>query len=366
MRKEMVVLLLPSNEAKVSTTADPHSWPDANSSTLARAQRIQANPSMQYPNFLKQLLKSHLSGKFYLGLPKKFCDAHLPSHDGPIVLVDENENEYNTKYSVRKNRLSGGWRGFSIAHKLLEGDALVFLLIEPCKFRVYMMRSSKLTENDSVIGLQTSDFQNSKPNVSVKTEDQMEENAHIGKTAKRTYLNSLPVDNNQEKKKARSISDSKRQLDQLEGIRCSEYMLHFNDVTGFEDFKIQVDGLILDSEIPTNLRIKYFELCCSQKIFLHDRLIKGLSSKLAVVIISETVEIADAIRSANLSTPLQHLECWEKTLKAFEGLGMAVGFLRDRLLKLVSISRESQANIDPKRIRRAQADGEISIFEGHL
>lgn len=53
-----------------------------------------------------------------------------------IVLVDENEQEYTAKYSFRKNRLSGGWRGFSVAHNLLEGDALVFHLIEPCKFRV--------------------------------------------------------------------------------------------------------------------------------------------------------------------------------------------------------------------------------------
>lgn len=61
---------------------------------------------------------------------------HLPSQDDTIVLVDENEQEYSAKYSVRKNRLSGGWRGFSIAHNLLEGDALVFHLIGPCKFRV--------------------------------------------------------------------------------------------------------------------------------------------------------------------------------------------------------------------------------------
>lgn len=37
-----------------------------------------------------------------------------------------------------KTGLSGGWRGFSIAHKLLEGDALVFQLIKPCKFKVIL------------------------------------------------------------------------------------------------------------------------------------------------------------------------------------------------------------------------------------
>lgn len=65
----------------------------------------------------------------------------MPSHDDTIILVDENDKEYNTKYSVRKNRLGGGWRGFSVAHELLEGDALVFHLIEPSKFRVTLLAS---------------------------------------------------------------------------------------------------------------------------------------------------------------------------------------------------------------------------------
>lgn len=70
------------------------------------------------------------------GLPKQFCDVHLPKHDETIVLVGENEQEYDTKYLVGKNGLSGGWRGFSLAHKLMEGDVLVFQLIQPCKFKV--------------------------------------------------------------------------------------------------------------------------------------------------------------------------------------------------------------------------------------
>lgn len=61
---------------------------------------------------------------------------HLPKHDDTVVLVDESEQEFETKYLVDKNGLSGGWRGFSIAHKLLEKDVLVFQLIAPCKFKV--------------------------------------------------------------------------------------------------------------------------------------------------------------------------------------------------------------------------------------
>ncbi|KAK6159360.1 hypothetical protein DH2020_006674 [Rehmannia glutinosa] len=288
------------------------------------------------------------------------------THDDTIVLVDENEQEYNTKYSVRKNRLSGGWRGFSIAHKLLEGDALV-----------YIVRAGNLTEkNNGAIGFHTCGFQDIKPISSVKMEDQIEENACIGKTARRIHLNSLAVNNHhQETKKARLISDSKLDTDQyendidhfdrnvLEDNRYSESVVYFKDVKSFEDFKIQVDGLILDSEIPTNLRTKYYHICCSQKRCLHDCLIKGLSSKLAVVMISETVNIADAIKSAELATSLHHFECWEKTLKAFEDLGMAVGFLRDRLQKLVGLSREFCSTVETQRIKRAQADEQMSNLE---
>ena len=69
-------------------------------------------------------------------LSRKFCDLHLPKHDATIVLEDENRKVFETKYLVAKGGLSGGWRGFSIAHKLVEGDVLVFHLVSPLKFKV--------------------------------------------------------------------------------------------------------------------------------------------------------------------------------------------------------------------------------------
>lgn len=53
-----------------------------------------------------------------------------------IVLEDESGNECDTKYLAEKTGLSAGWRGFSIAHKLVEGDVLVFHLVKPSKFKV--------------------------------------------------------------------------------------------------------------------------------------------------------------------------------------------------------------------------------------
>lgn len=69
-------------------------------------------------------------------LPKKFCFEHLPKHDTMIVLEDESGREFQTKYLVGKSGLSGGWRGFSIAHKLLAGDVVVFHRVTPSKFKV--------------------------------------------------------------------------------------------------------------------------------------------------------------------------------------------------------------------------------------
>ena len=53
-----------------------------------------------------------------------------------MVLEDEEGKEFQTKYLVGKVGLSAGWRGFSIAHKLLEGDVCVFHLVKPSKFKV--------------------------------------------------------------------------------------------------------------------------------------------------------------------------------------------------------------------------------------
>lgn len=69
-------------------------------------------------------------------LPLYFTNLHMPNHDTTVVLVDENDEEYITKYLVAKNGLSAGWRSFSIAHKLHEGDALVLQLIIPCRIKV--------------------------------------------------------------------------------------------------------------------------------------------------------------------------------------------------------------------------------------
>ncbi|KAK6136877.1 hypothetical protein DH2020_029389 [Rehmannia glutinosa] len=74
------------------------------------------------------------------GLPVQFCKTHLPSRDVMVNLVDEKGDEFETKYLAQKTGLSGGWRGFAIDHELVDGDALIFQLIKPTTFKVYIIR----------------------------------------------------------------------------------------------------------------------------------------------------------------------------------------------------------------------------------
>jgi hypothetical protein len=151
----------------------------------------------------------------------------------------------------------------------------------------------------------------------------------------------------------------------LDGIRLSESVVDFKQVRSIGDFIILVNGLVINSELSKFLVNKYYELCCSQKSFLHEHLLEGLNSKLAAGIISETINIADAIRSCKICTSQDHFSTWEKTLKAFEVLGMNVGFLSARLEQLVNISLKSK-RYKEARLDRAHAEEEKQTLEAKL
>lgn len=65
-----------------------------------------------------------------------FCKFHLPNKDVILILEDENGDRAELKYIAEKTGLSAGWRKFAVGHKLLEGDVLLFHLVEPLKFKV--------------------------------------------------------------------------------------------------------------------------------------------------------------------------------------------------------------------------------------
>ncbi|KAL8027669.1 hypothetical protein ABFS82_14G108900 [Erythranthe guttata] len=308
-------------------------------SCMDRAHAIQANLSPNFPNFLKTMRKSYVTGKFWLILPKPFCDAHILKKDGWIVLLDENDRGHNTKYLVGSHTLSSGWKSFSVAHELREGDVLVFQLIESCKFKIYIAKATTTLPNQ--------DHFHREPVEAVKPEPEEENTDNTG-TRRDKYLEY------RSKKKEKIIPISKPN-----GIRSSECSLvSFKDIKGFKDFSIYVDARILDSEIPTHCKAKYYELCKSQNMFLHENIVQGLNGKLAVEMISELIKIADSIRAADSKTGTDRMEGWDKTLKAFEDLGMVVGFLRVRIRKLIRVFREYGADIELMRIERDEAEEE--------
>ncbi|GFP91201.1 putative B3 domain-containing protein at5g58280 [Phtheirospermum japonicum] len=101
------------------------------------AEKLQSNLEAGNPSFVKSMVRSHVYSCFWLGLPNKFCEDHLPGSTVDMGLEDEEGSEYSAVFISKRTGLSGGWRAFALDHKLDDGDALVFELIEPTKFKIY-------------------------------------------------------------------------------------------------------------------------------------------------------------------------------------------------------------------------------------
>ncbi|PQP94520.1 B3 domain-containing protein [Prunus yedoensis var. nudiflora] len=351
-----------SHKRKRATMESLYDTSQAQSSVLERAQEVEVSLDPKFPSLLKVMLPSHVTGGFWLGLPKKFCCEHLPKQDIMIVLEDENGEEFETKYLADKVGLSGGWRGFSIAHKLLEGDVIVFHLVNPSKFKVYIVRSNGLDELDGALGLMrldackkvdTGDTFACEREESETLEPNSEDNAVAFITK------SCPI-SDQSESESGDVG-----FEVLDGLRLSESAVTFEEVKCMDDFNVLVNGLIINSEFSKYILNKYYELCCSQNSFLHEHLLEGLNCKLVAGVISETVNIADAIRVCNITTPEGNFSTWDQTLKAFQGLGMNIGFLLARLDQLVSLASKSK-RFKEARLEKDQAEEEMRSLEAKL
>ncbi|XP_050365071.1 B3 domain-containing protein At5g42700-like [Argentina anserina] len=115
----------------------------ARAEATEKAEELESGLGTDYPTFVKPMLQSHVSGGYWLGVPLSFCRSYLPTRDATVVLIDEEGEEYNTVYLNNNHGLSGGWRGFAMAHDLVDGDALVFQLIRPTTFKVYITRAEE-------------------------------------------------------------------------------------------------------------------------------------------------------------------------------------------------------------------------------
>uniref|UniRef100_B9HRZ5 TF-B3 domain-containing protein n=1 Tax=Populus trichocarpa TaxID=3694 RepID=B9HRZ5_POPTR len=369
-----------SHTSKRAKIDDLYDNEEVKSDVMMRAKEIQSNLSPELPSIIKHMLPSNVTRVFWLHFPKRFCEAYLPKEDTMIVLEDERGKIYETKYLARKVGLSAGWRGFSIDHKIMEGDVLIFHLVEPAKFKVYIVRVNDSEEVDGALALL-------KLEAGVKQMGPINEAVHVEKLSKVSEemedldFEHLSLDNpekNNEKNVKLACLTTFGPISDLyeyesedlgsettDGIRLSKSAVDFKEVKCFEDFDILVNGLVISSELSKPLQTKYYKLCCSQNSFLHDHLLDGLNCKLVVGMLSETINIADAIRASKLTNSLESFAIWEKTLKAFEGLGMNVGFLLARLGQLMHLSAKSK-RYEEATLQRVNAKEEMTTLKAKL
>ncbi|KAJ4767687.1 B3 domain-containing protein [Rhynchospora pubera] len=114
---------------------------EARECALRKAEEIESRLDPIFPCFVRSMLHSHVTKGFWFGIPKQFCTSYLPKFDCTVILVDENGDEFDMKYFADRTAFSGGWQGFAVAHKLIDGDACVFQLIKPTTMKVYIIRA---------------------------------------------------------------------------------------------------------------------------------------------------------------------------------------------------------------------------------
>ncbi|KAK9280499.1 hypothetical protein L1049_014191 [Liquidambar formosana] len=137
---------------------------------MKAAEKLQSNLQSQNPSFVKSMVRSHVYSCFWLGLPSKFCEDCLPKTLLDMVLEDENGSEYEATYIGKRTGLSGGWRAFALDHKLDDGDALVFELIEPTKFKIYIVKASQVSiQEDDVNVVDNKEVHDGAEKISKKT-----------------------------------------------------------------------------------------------------------------------------------------------------------------------------------------------------
>lgn len=364
------------------------------SPTMVRAGKIQASLGNEYPSFIKMMVRSHVTSCFWMGLPLPFCKSFLPQQETPIVVEDENGEEHILKYIAYRFGLSAGWRTFAVGHNLHEGDVLIFQLVGPCKFKIYIVRANTPKVVDPAIRLLKD------------TEHKEHITPETGKTESKLKLRKCTTNSNSKggskskeskcktdtKSKGRKPSSSlrltivqKKQKQSESPIQVSSQPMEHSVLTSevqegphkpnllielktFKDFRIMVNKCCIDSELSEEIRQGYYNLCIAKNEILHDGVMDGVYYKLVVGMIGETVSIANVIKNCKPTTRKEEFDVWDSSLKSFEIMGMKVGFLRNRIRALATLAFESE---EVKRCVEATEEknrnaNEIKVLEAKL
>ncbi|RLN25292.1 hypothetical protein C2845_PM07G40080 [Panicum miliaceum] len=294
-------------------------------SAMDRAEEVQAKLPAEHPSFVKRMLQSHVVRGFWLGLPTYFCNKHLPKQDTGIVLEDENGQDHQTLYLGAKQGLSAGWRGFAVKHDIKQYN---FNSIPMLVVQVYIIRANEFTTADGAISLL---------NLEVHTKAKLSKKGCFDDAKSREAEKTSPVDDNVAVLQSDDTNNGVVS-EAIDGLRISDSDMDFGDVMSFSNFNIVVDSLVIDCKFHDHLRRTYYELCCSQKSFLHKNLLKQLNLTLVVGVIMETISIAEGIRACKAqASSREDLVIWKKTLESFELLGMNVAFLLKRINDLLGL-----------------------------
>ncbi|PTQ45376.1 hypothetical protein MARPO_0015s0164 [Marchantia polymorpha] len=232
--------------------------PAARSEASVRASEIKTG----HPSFVKAMLRSHTSGGFWLGLPSDFCITHFRK-DELVILEDEDGLEWETIYLHHKKGLSGGWRGFSIDHDLEDGDAVVFELVKPTRFKVHITRAvgSKSLECTPNVALRSKSYR-----YALKENKENEHvNSALHKVLKREQQETEDAENRVSKRRAKLGAKSlKRKLDLSEDSAC-KYSV------GDEPLhkKVIIEVSDSDNESPGDAGLKERQKSSGRRILRH-------------------------------------------------------------------------------------------------
>ncbi|KAF6154894.1 hypothetical protein GIB67_018331 [Kingdonia uniflora] len=305
-----------------------------------RAEEIQRNLDPAHPSFVKSMVRSNVDSNFILGIPVEFCNLYLPKHNTTITLRDEDKEAFTTTFIFEhKGYLSAGWRGFSTCHKLVEGDSLIFELVMASTFQVYIIRAYTSSGGLWGLGLQSLD-DHAKQSESWKRPNPCEKaEQRPKKTIRLSVLQRCNTNIG-----ARQGEKSEKTSDNVPKVNLER-----------PDFDVAIKGLKKKSELSEHTWSKYYELCRSQNTSLHEDLLKQhYNGKLVEGVIIEMVNTADAIEACKPSTTKDEFTTWDEKLKAFELLGMNVGFLRAKLQRLMNFDFEKERELYLKRRREAK------------
>ncbi|MCL7032404.1 hypothetical protein MKW94_026348 [Papaver nudicaule] len=136
--------------SKSSSSTRPRKAHEKEATEAERAEAIKRAENFKsrlgsangHPSYVKSMLQSHVYHGFWLNVPKEFCDGHLTKDKIIMWLEDVEGKAYATVFIGEKTGFSGGWQRFALDHKLDDGDALVFELVDTKRFKVHIFRVS--------------------------------------------------------------------------------------------------------------------------------------------------------------------------------------------------------------------------------